>query len=75
MSLDFIVNELAFQGEEEDPDHGSRACVQFLCDYGAQDLILRKDDGQVRFLTGQAKNIFMDAKAAAFKRVDIKGQI
>lgn len=75
VSLSFIVNELAFQGEEEDPDHGARVCVQFICDHGGEHLISQRDDGVVSFLTGQAKTIFEDAKNAAFKHIDIKGQI
>jgi hypothetical protein len=37
-------------------------------------LIVRKDDGRVRFLAGKAGNIFEAAKIAAFSVVDIKGQ-
>lgn len=73
--LGLVVEELAFQGEEDDPDYGSRACVQFICDHGGQHLIRQQDSGEIRFLSGQAKNLFEDAKAAAFRRVDIKGQL
>lgn len=65
---------LAFQGEGEDPDDGSRNCIQFICDHGGANLIERKDDGRVRFATGKAGLIFETAKKAAFKTVDIKGQ-
>lgn len=74
ISLDFIVENLAFQGEDEDPDAGSRNCIQFICDHGGEHLIERKDDGQVRLLTGKAGLIFKQAAAAAFRTVDIKGQ-
>lgn len=70
-----IVTELAFQGEEEDPDHGSRTCVEFICEYGGENLISKRDDGTIRFLSGSAKGIFDQARAAAFRKVDIKGQI
>ncbi|KAM0718696.1 hypothetical protein Q7P37_005767 [Cladosporium fusiforme] len=72
--LDFVVTSLAFQGEDEDPDAGSRNCIQFICDHGGEHLIERKDDGRVRLLTGKAGLVFKSAKDAAFKTVDIKGQ-
>ena len=75
ISLESLVSELAFQDEDEDPDAGHRNCVQFICDYGGQHLIERKDDGQVRFLTGKAGNLFEAAKQATFRTIDIKGQI
>lgn len=74
ISLDFIVESLAFQGEDEDPDAGSRNCIQFLCDHGGEHLVERKDDGRVRLLTGKAGLLFRTASNAAFKTVDIKGQ-
>lgn len=69
------MDELAFQDGNEDPDFGARACVQFICDYGGEELIQRKDDGQVRFLAGKGAQLFENARKAAFARVDIKGQI
>jgi hypothetical protein len=69
-----VVEGLAFQGEDEDPDAGHRNCIQFICDHGGEHLIERKDDGRVRFLAGKAGKIFEAAKIAAFSVVDIKGQ-
>jgi len=74
ISLDSVVEWLAFQGEDEDPDAGSRNCIQFICDHGGEHLIERKDDGRVRLATGKAGIIFETAKKAAFRTVDIKGQ-
>lgn len=35
----------------------------------------RKEDGDVRFQSGKAGAVFEGAKRAAFRSVDIKGQI
>lgn len=78
VSLHFLVQELAFRGdaesEEADADAGPRECLDLICRYGGEQLIERKDD-DVRFLSGKAGNLFENAKAGAFGRVDIKGQI
>ncbi|KAL1585115.1 hypothetical protein WHR41_06528 [Cladosporium halotolerans] len=74
ISLDFVVNSLAFHGEDDDSDAAYRNCIQFICDHGGEHLIERKDDGRVRLLTGKAGNTFETAKKAAFRTVDIKGQ-
>lgn len=74
ISLDFVVDSLAFQGEDDDSDAAYRNCIQFICDHGGEHLIERKDDGRVRLLTGKAGNTFENAKKAAFRTVDIKGQ-
>lgn len=73
ISLDLLVEGLAFQGEDDDPDAGSRNCIQFICDHGGEHLIERKDDGRIRFLAGKAGSVFETAKRAA-STVDIKGQ-
>jgi hypothetical protein len=75
VSIDFLVTELAFQGEDDDLDTGRRNCVQFVCDHNSEHLIERKDDGSVRFLAGKASNLFELAKKSAFGSVDIKGQM
>jgi hypothetical protein len=67
-----LTEELGFESDTE--------CVQFLCDNGASDLIEQKygDKGfpsSIRFQTSKAVRIFEDAKARAFKKVDIKGQM
>lgn len=79
MSLEFLTRELAFHGDNEsdasDPDAGSRQCLDFICQNGGEQLIERKEDGSIRFLAGKAGSVFENARAAAFKGVDIKGQI
>lgn len=78
MSVHFLAEELAFHRDKEsgvsDPDAGARQCVEFLCQHGAEHLLERKED-DVRFLTGKAGPLFENARAAAFRSVDIKGQI
>lgn len=79
MSLQFLTQELAFHGDNDsdasDPDAGSRQCLDFICQNGGEHLIERKDDGEIRFLAGKAGAVFENARAAAFRGVDIKGQI
>ena len=74
----FLARELAFDGDDEsdesDPDAGARRCLDFLCQQGGEHLVERKED-EVRFLTGKAGAVFDNAKRAAFRSVDIKGQI
>jgi len=64
--LRFVTEELGFEGDPE--------AAQFICDYHGQTLLEEKESGLV-FLTGKAGYIFETAKAAAFSKVDIKGQI
>lgn len=66
VNLRFITEELGFESDEES--------ARFICDHGAQSLLEERQDS-VRLLTGKAGSIFEVAKSAAFKRVDIKGQI
>jgi len=77
--LRFLAQELAFHGEEEtdstDADAGPRQCLEFLCSHGGQPFVEQKDDGDVRFSTNKSASVFETAKAAAFRGVDIKGQI
>jgi len=76
----FLAKELAFHGESEneseaiDPDAGARQCLDFLCQHGGEPFIERAEH-DVRVLTGKAGSLFEQAKAAAFRHVDIKGQI
>ena len=76
--MHFLARELSFHGhsesDESDPDSGARQCLDFLCQQGGELLVERKEDG-VRFLTGKAGPVFENAKLAAFRSVDIKGQI
>lgn len=63
--LRFITEELGFESDDES--------ARFICEHGGQDFLEERDNG-VRLLTGKATNYF-DAKQAAFRKVDIKGQI
>ncbi|KAH0836983.1 hypothetical protein AYO21_01714 [Fonsecaea monophora] len=67
--LRFVTEELGFESDEE-------AC-QFILDHVPDDSsnLLEERDGDVRFLTAKAGNIFQMAKIRAFGQVDIKGQI
>ncbi|OAP60023.1 hypothetical protein AYL99_05025 [Fonsecaea erecta] len=67
--LRFVTEELGFESDEE-------AC-QFILDHAPEDSsnLLEERDGDVRFLTAKAGNIFQIAKNRAFGQVDIKGQI
>lgn len=78
VSFEDVVNTLAFDcdnGESFFSDEVLRRCQEFMTKYGAAHLIVQKDDGTTRFLTGKAGSIFEDAKKKAFGKVDIKGQI
>ena len=74
----FLAKELAFHGdndsEESDPDAGARQCLDFICEFGGEHLIERKEE-DVRFLAGKAGALFENARVAVFRKVDIKGQI
>jgi len=78
VSLQFLTQELAFHGEEGseegDAEAGDRQCLEFISQYGADYLVDRKENG-VRVMTGKAGALFENARAAAFRSVDIKGQI
>lgn len=64
--LRFVTEELYFESDAD--------AAQFILDYDGQHL-LEDRDGQILFLTAQAKNLFEGPRASAFSRVDIKGQI
>lgn len=51
--------------------------AQFILEHGAEgaDQFLQERDGHVRLLTGKVGPIFENARAAAFRSVDIKGQL
>lgn len=66
VKLRFITEELGFESDEES--------ARFLCDHGAQTFLEEREDG-VRLLAGKVGNTFEAAKSAAFRKVDIKGQI
>ncbi|KAK5119552.1 hypothetical protein LTR85_007380 [Meristemomyces frigidus] len=79
VSLHFLAQELAFNDnasdDASDQDAGPRQCLDFLCQHGGEPFVERKDGGDVRFATGKAVALFEGAKAAAFRGIDIKGQI
>lgn len=62
----FLTEELGFESDQD--------CAQFLCDHGAEHFLEQKD-GNVRLATGKVGALFETRKAAAFGKVDIKGQI
>jgi hypothetical protein len=65
--LRFVTEELGFESDQ----HAAR----FICEHGGEDL-LTETDGEVFLVTGtKAQTIFEQARAQAFKTVDIKGQV
>jgi len=66
VKLRFITEELGFESDGD--------AAQFIYDYQGQHLLEEREDG-LRFLTGKAGSLFESAKASAYKKVDIKGQI
>lgn len=66
VKLHFITEELAFESDAD--------AAQFVIDHNGQQL-LEDRGGHIAFLTGKAGPLFEGAKSAAFRRVDIKGQI
>ena len=71
IALRFLTDELAFDNDE--------ACREFLESHGAQHLIEKKPDEkgghQFRVKLREAAAGFEQLRAAAFSKVDIKGQI
>lgn len=67
--LRFVTEELAFEHDEE--------AAQFVLDHAPDGVteLLQEKEGHVRLMTGKVGTIFETAKAAAFRQVDIKGQI
>ena len=66
VKIRFITEELGFESDEDS--------ARFILEYASEDL-LEERDGTVKVLTSKAGQVFETAKAAAFKQVDIKGQI
>ncbi|AEO60860.1 hypothetical protein MYCTH_2310543 [Thermothelomyces thermophilus ATCC 42464] len=64
--LRFVTEELYFESDVE--------AAQFILNHDGQDL-LEDRNGTIVFLTGKAGPRFEGARAEAFSRVDIKGQI
>lgn len=66
MKLRFITEELGFESDGD--------AAQFIYDNHGQHLLEEREDG-IRLLTGKAGTTFEAARAEAFRKVDIKGQI
>lgn len=66
VKLRFVTEELGFMSDEE--------AGQFIVNHNAQEFLVERDN-DLYFLSGKALAFFEPAKAAAFGRVDIKGQI
>ncbi|KAI9844821.1 MAG: Leukocyte receptor cluster (LRC) member 8 [Sclerophora amabilis] len=66
VKIRFVTEELGFETDGES--------VQFLVDHNGQSLLEEREEG-IRLLTTKAGQLFDLAKDAAFRRVDIKGQI
>ncbi|KAL7628977.1 hypothetical protein AAE478_000495 [Parahypoxylon ruwenzoriense] len=66
LKLRYITEELAFESDAE--------AAQFIIDFNGQDLLQERED-HITFLTGKAGQLFEAAKAEAFRRVDLKGQL
>lgn len=66
MKLRFVTEELGFESDAD--------AAEFIIKCEAGHLLQERTD-HIAFLTGKAGQIFETARAAAFQRVDIKGQI
>jgi SAC3 family protein LENG8/THP3 len=69
VKLRFVTEELAFETDEE--------AAQFVLEHGGDGAadFLEEKDGHVRLATGKMSQVIESARAAAFRSVDIKGQI
>jgi hypothetical protein len=63
VTLRFLTDELGFESDE--------SCREFLESHGAQSII----DNTGRVKIREAATLFEGLRAAAFRKVDIKGQI
>lgn len=66
VKLRFITEELGFESDAD--------AAQFIIDHQGQHLLEDRTE-YIVFLTGKAGSIFENSRSAAFRRVDIKGQI
>lgn len=66
VKLRFITEELGFESDAD--------AAQFICEYKGSELLAEREDG-IQFFTGKAGLLFENARADAFRKVDIKGQI
>lgn len=71
VTLRFLTDELGFDNDE--------TCREFLASHGAQNIIEEKTDEKngvhLRVKLRDAAPLFESLRAAAFRKVDIKGQI
>jgi hypothetical protein len=67
VTLRFLTDELAFENDEE--------CREFIESKGIQNSIEPKGDNQYVVNVRKAASDFEKLRAAAFSKVDIKGQI
>jgi hypothetical protein len=67
VTLRFLTDELGFDNDE--------VCRDFLESHGAQNMIEDKGNKEFRVKMREAANHFEQLRAAAFSKVDIKGQI
>lgn len=66
VNIRFITEELGFESDVD--------AAQFIVDHDGQHLLEQRGD-EIRVLTAKTGNTFESHKIAAFRRVDIKGQI
>jgi hypothetical protein len=66
VKLRFISEELGFESDAD--------AAQFICEYNGSALLEEREDG-IQFFTAKAGLMFETARAEAFRKVDIKGQI
>lgn len=66
VNIRFITEELGFESDDQ--------TARFVLDNASEEL-LEERNGSVRLLTSKAGQLFEQAKAAAHRVVDIKGQI
>lgn len=66
VKLRFITEELGFESDQD--------AAQFIFDNNGQALLVEKGN-DLCFSTGSAGAIFEAARAEAFRKIDIKGQI
>ena len=67
VTLRFLTDELGFDNDE--------TCREFLETHGAQNVIEDRGDHQYRVKIREAASQIEGLRAAAFSKVDIKGQI
>lgn len=66
--LRFVTEELGFEGDQH--------AAQFIVDHNGES-VLEERNGDIAFLTAKADKLqlFEHHRTAAFRRIDIKGQI